>query len=179
MCKILALTAPLFLSSNLVLACETQQTAIQKCVLCNVVIDWNGGISIEYVGQGFDGGKLTKGKNRSHTSVYIPWHISEWPAEFIWDFAKIQNIDQNMYSASREQRIQALSEFGYPIDVEKEAILLEPVYMSKDFFINIFRNCVKEIVKYFRDFDSKFPTMILIDLYGNKQHVVEIWNSNR
>ena len=35
----------------------------------NVIIDWEKGIHIEFVGKGFNGGELTKGKNRYHAKA--------------------------------------------------------------------------------------------------------------
>ncbi len=146
----------------------------------NVVIDWGKSITIEYVGQGFDGGELTKGKGNSHTSVSIPWEVSEWPAEFIWhnSTTHINNINNEMYSKFRKERIKALVELEYPQDKVEAAIPSYPVYMSKKVFINVFRNCVKNSIKCSENFDHKVPTMVLIDLYDQKCHVVEVWNSN-
>ncbi len=144
----------------------------------NVVIDWGKNITIEYVGQGFDGGELTKGKGNSHTSISIPWQISEWPAEFIWDFAAVNNINNEMYSKFRKERIKSLVELGYPQDKVEAAIPNFPVYMSKKIFTDIFKNCVKDLIKCSENFDHKVPTMVLIDLYDQKRHVVEVWNSN-
>ncbi len=39
----------------------------------SIVIDWNKSITIEYVGQGFDAGELTRGNNTYHRSVVVPW----------------------------------------------------------------------------------------------------------
>jgi hypothetical protein len=144
----------------------------------NLIIDWGKSVNLEYVGPGFDGGELTRGKSRSHTSISIPWYLTDWPAHFIWSYITAQNIDSFEYTRSRETRIRSLEEMGHARSITEEQIPRIPSFLDKKLFCDIYEKCVKKVVKYPLGFDQSVPIMILLSLYKNhKIHVFEIWDS--
>ena len=144
----------------------------------NIVIDWEKGIHIDFVGKGFDGGELTKGKNNSHTQMYIPWYLLEWSPDFIWDFANLKNISKDDYELSRKRRLDFLKEVGYPIGKVEESIPQSAACLKRDTFIDLFNNCVRNVLRGEENFNHKVPTMLLVELFETKFYVVEIWDSN-
>ncbi len=144
----------------------------------NLIIDWGKSVNLEYVGPGFDGGELTRGKSSSHTSISIPWYLTDWPAHFIWDYITKQNINVSDYEKSRETRICSLEEMGHIRSITEEQIPRSPTSVDKKLFCDIYEKCVKKVVKYPKAFDQNVPVMILLSLYKNhKIHVFEIWDS--
>ena len=68
---------------------------------------------------------------------------------------------------------------GYPKIKLENCIPSEALpKIDKYLFKNIFEKCIKKVIKYTRDFDTKHPTVIMANIYGEKIHVVEIWNSS-
>lgn len=143
----------------------------------NILIDWGNIIEIEYVGKGFDCGELSRGINQSHTLINIPWMFVYWPPAFIWDYSIIKNISQNEYNNSRFKRICKLSNMGYSENELEVNIPKFPKHMEKKIFCEIYEKSINKLIKFENDFDKKTPIMIMINLYGNQQHVFEIWSS--
>ena len=145
---------------------------------CNVVIDWDKIISIDFVGNGYDCGELSRGKNSPHSTIDIPWYLSDWPPSSIWNNSMVKHIERYKYEQSRQQRIETLVEMGYDKATVEEKIPIVPNMLDKRLFCNIFDNCVKKIIKHRSGFEPKIPLMILINIYGDKLHVFEMWASN-
>lgn len=145
----------------------------------SILIDWNKSIVIEYVGQGFDAGDLTRGSNGYHCCIVIPWEVSGWPVEFMWDHLRVQNISSAEYSVSRQHRVDILESMGYSkVELENCIPSAAVPKMDINLFKIIFEKCISKVVKYPGDFDTNHPTVIMANIYGEKIHVVEIWNSN-
>lgn len=144
----------------------------------NVIIDWGKSVDFDYVGPGFDGGELTRGRNSSHSHIHIPWYLTDWPAHFIWNKINVCNISQIDYKNSRKRRIDSLAEISYEKDVMEKKIPLSPGTIDVELFCEIYEKCVRNVIKYPENFNPKNPIMIQIGLYtGNQMHVSEIWDS--
>lgn len=144
----------------------------------NVVIDWEKGIYIEFVGKGFDGGELTKGKNRYHAKVDIPWHLVNWPSYFVLDFASVETISKHEYDISRRLRVEFLKDLRYNLTEVNKSIPKVPTPLSKQMFASLFKNCITNVLRGRKNFNRKAPTMLLIELFETKFYVVEVWDSN-
>ncbi len=143
----------------------------------NIIIDWGNSIDIEYVGSGYDCGELSRGFSGGHTTIRIPWVFIDCPSWFIWDHSSIKNISPGEYARSRSARIKTLYNMGYPLETIESSIPTYYKSIDKKLFCDIYEKCIKKIVKFEHDFDVEKPIMVMINLYGDKQHVFEIWNS--
>lgn len=145
---------------------------------CNVIINWEKNISIDFVGTGYDCGELSRGKNLAHSTVVIPWYLCDWPSDFIWNHLTVSHISSLKYEKSRKARVDALVELGYDKAVVEQKIPTGPSRLDKSLFCTVFDECIKKVIKYPEEFTFKIPLMITINIYNSQPHVFEIWQSN-
>lgn len=143
-------------------------------------------IIIDYVGPGFDAGDITRGKT-VHSSILIPWDQRYIKPDQILRQARItesiyQISDEN-YTLSREDRItdllQLLGEKHYE-EIEG-AIPLSTPKVTPTLLANIY-NIYKDCVDKPFYVDSKYlgnRFAILINMYGHKMHVFEVYLPQR
>ncbi len=85
---------------------------------------------------------------------------------------------QEKHDDSRKIRISALSSLGYSPDEMAPHIPHSPKLMDRQMFCKVYEKCIKKIAKFPECFNPKVPVMVTISLYGDKQHVFEVWESN-
>lgn len=144
----------------------------------NILIEWYKCIVIDYVGPGFDVGELTRGCNCSHQSFFVPWNYIHYPPNQIFTDSINNHISQDAYINARDHRINTLaSTFGYDITSVKQCIPQESVKMPRSIFLTIWKECISKIVKKVHYLHSMNDLVILVNLYEEKLHVIEVWDS--
>lgn len=141
-------------------------------------------IAIDYVGQGFDVGEITRGNN-IHTSIVIPGEsmhemlavpAEEWPNRH--DFS-LQNISPKEYEASRKSRIKELS--GYLEKSTKVAYEKVIPYHAPTFSLSILNQINSLIKPVIMSKSMKVGETfgIMINLYEENPYVFEIYSPTR
>lgn len=146
----------------------------------NILVNWFSDVVIEYVGQGFDVGELTRGTNICHERLIVSWNDLYDSREKIFQSCIRTVISREEYRHSRDVRIRNMEKLlGYKRDVLERSIPQSSSTLSFDQFNNIMSQCVLNICSNYRKFNTDNYYVILANLYGNKASVVEIWEMNR
>lgn len=142
-------------------------------------------VKIEYVGQGFDVGDITRGIT-FHQSIVIPqWCIDKSASDkYIFDLFKSklfknEKISKREYEFSLKNRLEQLKlieENIHPKEIEKEVFHLD--YMSLDKFKTIYKKILAKIVVN-RNLVELDNLGVLCNFYGSMIYVFEVWDPKR
>ncbi|NLC88317.1 MAG: hypothetical protein GX682_06115 [Clostridiaceae bacterium] len=149
-----------------------------------IVFEKNTRILIDYVGAGFDVGDITRGK-AIHTAIEIPWNsiyekpIHNYRYSGIMGEQRFQ-ISDIQYEVSRKNRIKELTDNLKESD--KEAIInsipTKTPKLDYALFEKVYTECIDKVI-YGKPQTSDKPYGIMLNIYGDKFCVFEVWNIER
>lgn len=148
-----------------------------------ISVSRGAGITVEYVGPGFDVGDITRGRE-VHCSFALPWDQRHDDPASILQFARMSGamhrIDQDAYSESRAARLTELAqELGESSGrAVAEAIPSTPSPLTHSCLVSLcelYRQTLNDRCTRFLPSDFS----IMANLYGNQPYVFEIFVPDR
>ncbi len=145
----------------------------------NILFLWHSKIIVDYVGEGFDVGDISRGQTQPHQTITIDWSMVRKDLQSIWDTLSYSIISAGAYSESRKNRIEFLKGQGYNLRILENNIplLFEP--MEYKCFQLLYKGCIIPVIWNKNLFNEQIPITILINRYQFKFHVFEIWESSK
>ena len=137
-----------------------------------VFVEWERGITIEYVSRGFDVGNMTQGKG-IHWHLFYKWEDVNILKRYEKAVDDTKVIDIMEYRRQREKRINSLmcnSNYSR-CDIER-LIPLEPGKPSKYAIDMIYKDVICKVIKNRDLFDS--DVIILSNIYNDRIYSFEI-----
>ena len=149
-----------------------------------VVFEKGDKILIDYVGPGFDVGDITRGQT-THTALSIPWdNIYENPMDN-YRYSKMMQrsffqISDKKYKDSRETRIRELTENLKEKEIQEiiKSIPTDTPKLSYKLFKKLYEECIDKVI-YSEIRTNNRPYGIMMNIYGDKFCVFEVWNIER
>ena len=166
----------IFLTGSYIPRCQIEGGA-------TVTISRKEGVTIEYVGRGFDVGDITRGRT-VHTSITIPINNVFDGYHYLYRYnlrgiiGDRFDISSEHYAISRIERIKELqNDLGENLGCESDIPLIENTLIYKT-FKTIFKRCVEPIVC---SNDSNFHEIfgIMLNVYSGRLYIFEIWDTSR
>lgn len=149
-----------------------------------VVFEKGNRILIDYVGPGFDVGDITRGKTM-HTAISVSWDNIYEKTIHNYKYARFMKDDlfqitDEQYEVSRENRIRELTQNLKEKDVKKiaHAIPKKTPKMSYKLFEQLYSECIDKVIYSGIQIPNK-PFGIMMNIYGDKFCVFEVWNIER